>query len=859
MNRSLTVLTCLVFLFATQGLLAQYEGNGPFCHQGGGLFINEISNGPTTGQNNKEYIELVVTPDPADPLAPVNLEGWILDDNNVAVSGEGNATGHFVLGDCFQAVPPGSILVIYNPDDPNPALPPDDPTDADQDGVYIIPAGDACIRACNSNPLTDNPNYCPCADPDTQASSWQIGLRNPGDLFQVRDACETVVHAISWGGIELEADVQNSPAYFRLNGDSQSGLVIRFTNFVSDDWHDDVNYDNPPVATGETPGAPNNAENASFIAQLQDGTFTGCGGTIYDCRVTDAGDLQAPDGITDSPIVLCSGDDLGPFTANYDQPDENEPLAPDFNFEYAYLITSDEGPEFTILGYSFDGDFDYSGLPEGNYRIWGLSYVQPNGSLTLDILLANIVNSIQDIENYAACGDDLDLDNLNATGAVVEIQIVGAPTAVMPSDPLQTCTNEPTAVFDLTTYDPVISNGSNLPVVWYADAAADQPIADPANYTSGPATVYARLENNNCSSNIVSVDLDLGGNISVDIIVDENPDCNSPLGTIRLDIADPTGYDINWNINAWDGLATVTEVAPGTYYVTVTDAGGCRDTSSVRINSGTGLVAEFSSINPSCTETASGSIRLEDIIGGVDPLEIAFNGGAFSPVSNNWQMTGLMPGNYTIVIRDGTGCETAQSIVLALPPPPTLNLGPDLEIEEGESAFVTPITNGPLSNLTWSPQGDITAEGNGLRIQPSATTTYSFSITGNDGCTNTDELTITVVPPDMPPPPPPTAPDEEQTSVFIPNAFSPNEDGINDTFTVFGDETVANVLSMRIFDRWGNLLYEAENLAPNDMQQGWRGQQNGRPLNTGMYIYFIELEYTDGKTEVLKGEIMLVN
>ena len=855
MNRLFTLFTFLGLFVFGQDLQAQYEGNGPFCHQGGGLFINEISNGPTTGQNNKEYIEMIVTPDPEDPLAPVNLEGWILDDNNVAASGEGNATGHFVFGDCYQAVPPGSILVIYNPDDRNPALPADDPVDADQDGVYIIPASDACILTCNSNPLTDNPNYCPCADPDAQVSSWQIGLRNPGDLFQVRDVCETIVHAISWGGIQLDPNVQNSPAYFRLNGDSQSGLVIRFTNFVSNDWNDPTNYDNPPVASGETPGAPNNTENAIFIAQLLSGTFSGCGGTIYDCQITDAGDIQAPDGITAAPITLCAGDDLGPFTAAYDQPDEDEPLAPGFNFEYAFLVTGDEGPDYPIMGYSYDGDFDFSGLPEGNYRIWGLSYVQPNGSLTLDILLSNIINSITDIQNYSACGDDLDLDSLNQAGQLMEVQIVPSPVAVMPADPLQACSSDPTANFDLTVYDAIISDGSTLPVVWYSDVSATQAIPDPMNHISATGTVFARLENASCTSNMVSVDLELGGGISVDIRVDEQPDCDNPLGTISLDLADPTGLEIDWNINEWDGQTTLTDVAPGSYTVTVTDAGGCRDSSSLRLNPGGTAIAEYLTTNPSCMEPSSGAIQLIDIVGGSGPYEISFNGSAFGP-SDGWSMGGLLAGNYTMVIRDNTGCESAQSVNLQLPPPPTLDLGPDLEIEEGESIFVNPVTNASLSNLSWSPQTGIVAEMGGLTLQPAVTTTYTFSISGNNGCTNTDDLTVTVTPPDMPPPPPPV---EDQSSVYIPNAFSPNEDGINDSFTVFGDETVANIKVMRVFDRWGNLVFDAADVPPNDMQLGWRGQTHGRLQATGVFIYFVELEYTDGHTEILKGEVLLIN
>lgn len=853
MNKLFSVLTLLGCFINLATLHAQYEGNSPFCHQGGGLFINEISNGPSTGQGNQEYIELVVTPDPADPLAPVNLEGWILDDNNVAASDEGNAAGHFVLGSCYQAVPPGSILVLYNPQDANTALPPDDPTDADQDGVYIIPADSDCVLSCNSNPTTEDSDYCPCSDPSAPVSAWQIGLRNSGDVFQVRDGCETVVHAISWGSAQLAAELQNSPAYFRLNGDSQSGLVIRFTNFVSNNWNDPTNYDNTSTDTGQTPGAPNNPENADLITLMQTGGFTACSGIIFDCKLADAGDLQAPDGITASPIVICAGDDLGAFTADYDQPDENEPQAPGFNYEYAFLITGDDGPDYSILDYSLDGDFNYSVLPEGSYRIWGLSYIQTNGSITLEDFLTGNIATIEDIRQFTACGFDSDLDSLNQAGQVVEAQVVAAPTAVEPADPLQSCSGQSTAVFDLTTYDALIRNGSALPVVWYSDAAATQMINDPGNYQAPAGTVYARLENASCSSNTVSVDLEVGAGLDIQIQVDQNPDCDDPLGAISLNITDPTGLGIDWSNNDWDGQVAIDNVAPGTYSVTVTDSNGCRDTSMVRLTSSSTVIAEYVGTNPSCLSPASGTINLSEIIGGSSPYEISFNGGAYES-AENWFKGGLTEGNYTIILRDGTGCESGQSVQLRLPAGPALNLGPDIELMEGESAFIVPTTSASLSDLTFTPQTGITAERDGFTFQPDQTTTYTFSVTNANGCTTTDEITITVKP-DMVDPPPV---EQEDSKVYIPNAFSPNEDGVNDTFTVFGDVDVANVKSMRIFDRWGNLMHEATDLAPNDIQQGWRGMNNGKPLTTGMYVYFVELEYVDGTSEILKGEVMLM-
>lgn len=848
MNRIfLLVILSLVFVGNTS-LLAQYEGNSPFCHQGGGLIINEISNGPTTGSANMEYVEMVVTPDPDNPTAPVDLTGWILDDNNVAASGEGNAAGHFVLGACYDAVPPGSILVIFNPDDRNPDLPADDPMDADGDGVYIIPANDDCVQTCNSNPTTDDANYCPCADPDAAAPAWQIGLRNSGDLFQIRDACESVVHAISWGSIDLADDVAASPVYFKLNNDSQSGLVISMTSGT--DWNDAANFSNVSVNSGQSPGAANSPENEAMITGFQTGVINQCQGTIYNCAIADAGDIEAPGGLTESPIVICQGNNLDAFSANYEQADEFEPLAPGFNFEYAFLFTGDTGPDYPILDFNFDGDFDFAVLPAGTYRIWGISYIQTNGSVPLrDFLTSTAGASITNILAYTACGFDADLDSLNRQGQVVQVQVVDSPTAVAPTDPLETCGDQPTATFDLTTYDQLISAGSGFPVVWYSDAAATQMITTPENYTGAAGTVFARLENAACQSNLVSVPLQISGFLDIELSVDQEIDCDTPLGAISLNIDDPTDLTIDWNINQYDGRTVITDLVPGRYSVTVTNPGGCVDSAAVRLNSSSAVVAEFLAVQPSCDDPANGGIQLVDIIGGAAPFQISLDGGTFEPATG-WSAMGLSSGLHTVIVQDGSGCETAQTVTLRPPAGVNFDLGPDLEIEEGDSVFITPNISFSISDLSWSPQTGISGDENGLLLQPTQTTTYTFSAASLDGCTFTADLTVTVLPPVITPVPEP--------KIFIPNAFSPNGDGVNDTFTVFAGTQVANVKSLRIFDRWGNFIFERHDFAPNDIRQGWDGLRGNESLEMGVYIYFIELDFTDGHTEIFRGDVTIV-
>lgn len=99
---------------------------------------------------------------------------------------------------------------------------------------------------------------------------------------------------------------------------------------------------------------------------------------------------------------------------------------------------------------------------------------------------------------------------------------------------------------------------------------------------------------------------------------------------------------------------------------------------------------------------------------------------------------------------------------------------------------------------------------------------------------------------------------ESCREVYIPNAFTPNFDGINDYFYLQDEGDVANVSFFRVFDRWGNLLHEATDILPNDPDSGWDGTSRGAPLETGVYAWICEVQYRDGFEEILSGTVHLI-
>jgi gliding motility-associated-like protein len=99
---------------------------------------------------------------------------------------------------------------------------------------------------------------------------------------------------------------------------------------------------------------------------------------------------------------------------------------------------------------------------------------------------------------------------------------------------------------------------------------------------------------------------------------------------------------------------------------------------------------------------------------------------------------------------------------------------------------------------------------------------------------------------------------DQTESVYVPNAFTPNGDGINDVFTVYGSVDVRKVNRLMVFDRWGELLYEATDFPANDLTNGWDGTFKTKKMNAGVYVYYTEVELLNGEKVIRKGDLTLL-
>lgn len=201
---------------------------------------------------------------------------------------------------------------------------------------------------------------------------------------------------------------------------------------------------------------------------------------------------------------------------------------------------------------------------------------------------------------------------------------------------------------------------------------------------------------------------------------------------------------------------------------------------------------------------------------------------------------------YRVVGFDEFNCFTDTGFVMVgVGPYPTVSLGPDLTLATGtQHKLVSTITNGPIARWMWTPTTNLNCS---TCPEPIATIkreiSYAVKVTNHFGCSASDTLNIKVF--------------CESSQVYIPNAFSPDGDGHNDIFMVRASG-IMQIKSVRIFSRWGEIVFEKTNILPNDPSSGWDGRVRGVVMGPDVYAYTVEVVCDNGTPYFLKGNLTLL-
>lgn len=305
--------------------------------------------------------------------------------------------------------------------------------------------------------------------------------------------------------------------------------------------------------------------------------------------------------------------------------------------------------------------------------------------------------------------------------------------------------------------------------------------------------------------------------------------------------------DGNFNLTyTWENGSDTTalfNLAPGDYPITITNQFNCTLESIITVGTNTPVTYEPTLRNILCHGDGDGQLSIELTGGGIPPYLFGLTN---SVLTENTSIEGLSGGTYEVMIQDANGCTILDTFELYEPEEIFIEAGPDQLIELGESTVI----NGQLSSTqnqrwSWSPTDSLLfPEALRTSAYPVFTTVYTLTtIDTISGCARQDSLTIRL---------------QKSRNVFIPNAFSPNTDGNNDQFQFFTDRSVARIRFLRIFTRWGEMVYEAENFLPTDPRFSWDGNHRNKPLNPQVLVYVAEVEFIDGVIKSYKGDLTLL-
>ena len=266
------------------------------------------------------------------------------------------------------------------------------------------------------------------------------------------------------------------------------------------------------------------------------------------------------------------------------------------------------------------------------------------------------------------------------------------------------------------------------------------------------------------------------------------------------------------NPGFWQNTGYFQDLAAGSYTLQVQDALGCIATDTFSILPYIPLNGQIDQLIGDQCNRADGAIELS-VYGGTPPYVYQLNGVAAqsAPV-----FEGLSAGLYTLEVIDAADCRHFLTVQV-----PTL----------GDTAYTQEVVQ--------LFEGDSYVLPDGRRIFKPGT--FVFQNQTILGCDSTHVIILQIFP----------------RNVYIPNVFYPSSGGENAFFTIFSDASLEAISRLSIYDRWGELLFDAREMAPNQESMGWDGTFRGKSMETGVYVWFATVRFVDGVVWTLKGDLTL--
>lgn len=338
--------------------------------------------------------------------------------------------------------------------------------------------------------------------------------------------------------------------------------------------------------------------------------------------------------------------------------------------------------------------------------------------------------------------------------------------------------------------------------------------------------------------------------VNEDLAATDDPNCfGSSDGSVAVTVTGgTTPYTYLWSDGgAFMGIDNPEDnLAAGNYAVTVTDANQCTSSFTVTLSDPPSVQGSYNPLEPLLCNGDETTLTVDTIFSGSGgPYKYSLDFGvtldAGFPIS-------IGGGEHYITYYDGNNCEFTDTIQVFEPAPIVVTFDPvTIEIELGDSIQLSPIVTGALvDSFLWSPAAGLT---NPLVFEPTAYTfeseTYTIVVFDANGCSGTGSILVNVDP---------------NRNVFLPNIFKPgNSAGLNDHFAPWVGRGVEKVNFMRVYDRWGELMYDRNEFLPeNQPADGWDGRYRGDWVMPGVYVYAVEVKFLDGRVLLYRGDVTVI-
>jgi gliding motility-associated-like protein len=461
---------------------------------------------------------------------------------------------------------------------------------------------------------------------------------------------------------------------------------------------------------------------------------------------------------------------------------------------------------------------------------------------TLPAIYSNLVLRMTN-NAPGGCGNDLALDDITfrPCGPKVDAAFVNVPAT---SDTVNYCITDNKTI----TVDGSVQTGyANPAYQWQQSADSgktwfDLPGATSTSYTRNypsagifqyrlTAAETGNITAARCrvSSNILTIQID---NIPVPKASNTSPVCVN----LPVTLSAANGFSYQWTgpngfLSALSSpvfsAAALTDA--GKYYVLVTTKGGCTQTdSTLVIVSGLPLADAGNSVSI-CESQTTGLQASGGLLYTWTPAT-----GLSNPNIANPQASPSVTTMYTVRVSNQYNCAAKDSVLITVLAKPVANAGADQQISQGQTTSLQGIIGGDTASHFWTPVQFM--DNSGLLnpvVRPESDITYTLHVAAGNGCgTASDDVFIRVY-----------------KKIIIPNAFSPNGDGINDTWLIEALNTYPESTT-NVFNRFGQLVFHS-----NGYSMPWDGRYNGKSLPVGTYYYTIDRK---NNFPVMSGWVMII-